>query len=164
MSKQHIQTILMSLLADYFLINRMTNKVKVEEGFFLSSNMYQGLSFLLSQAKVQHQYEELESVFGPKNRGGFIKSISGSESDNEKLLDVLDDLFMSVNQKLRPHFDIPMPAIYDDGKDINLDRCNGYLKDIEIFFKNFPFSTVSIPLGLRDGKEQLVELSVPLSE
>jgi hypothetical protein len=160
---QFSQTLVMSLLADYFLINRMTNRVKIEEGFFLASNMYQGLNFLLTQANIQHHYEELESVFGPKNRGGFIKSVTGTSSDNERFLDLLDDLFMSVNQKLRPHFEIPMPSIYDNGKDINLDRCNGYLKDIEIFFKNFPFSSVSIPLGRKDDKEQLFEISVPLS-
>jgi hypothetical protein len=141
MNQDFNKVLIFSLVADHFIISNLMN-------YWSDGN-------IKCNASVADVYQSLLGVFKIEYTtwkepfSGRINICSPSENskDIEEFLENIEDRMIFINHGARKQFDIPMPMIYKDGKDLDNEICDKYLSDIEEFIQNAPRLEIRIPIS-----------------
>lgn len=141
MNNDKSKVLIYSLVADHFIISNLM-------GYWSDGN-------IKCNASVADIYKSLLRVFKIEHTSwnepfsGRVNICSPSENskDIEEFLDEVEERMIFINHGARKQFNIPMPMIYKDGKDLDNEVCDKYLDEIEEFIHNAPNLKINIPIS-----------------
>lgn len=141
MNNDKNKVLVFSLIADHFVISNLM-------GYWSDGN-------IKCNASVADVYKSILRVFNIEHTSwneplsGRINICSPSKDDKniEDFLDEIEERMIFINHGARNQFNIPIPMIYKDGKDLDKDICDKYLNDIEEFIHNAPDLKINIPIS-----------------
>jgi hypothetical protein len=141
MNQDFNKVLIFSLVADHFIISKLMN--------------YWADGSIKCNASVADVYQSILRVFNIEYTtwkepfSGQINICSPSEDskDIENFLEDIEERMIFINHGSRKQFNIPMPMIYKDGKDLDEKVCDTYLDEIEEFIHNAPNLKINIPVS-----------------
>lgn len=143
------RVLLFSIAADFFIISKLLGLIENNnKNFRCNQSMANIYKPMLESAGIKYsQWNE------PFSNMAMFCSPSDDVAEMDKFFESVENLCMSLNVGARRRFNIPMPAIYKDGKDLDIGTCNEYLASISDFCKYIPASDneVQMPTGNQGG-------------
>ncbi len=141
MNQDYNKVLVFSLIADHFIISKIM-------GHWYDGN-------IKSNVSVTDVYQSILRVFNIEHTtwnepiSGLINICSPSEDikDIEDFLENIEERMIFINHSARKQFNIPLPMIYKDGKDLDKEVCDKYLEDIENFIHNAPNFKINMPVS-----------------
>lgn len=143
------RVLLFSIAADFFIISKLLGLIeKSNKNFRCNQSMANVYKPLLESAGIKYSlWEE------PFSKMVMFCATSGEVTEVDDFFEKFEDLCMNINFGIRRRFNIPMPAIYKNGKNLDSEVCNDYLKSIDDFYRYIPANDneVQMPTGNQDG-------------
>ncbi len=142
MSNEFKRVLIASLMADHFIISKQLGEFENGNLCCRNATISDVYKNLLNVFKIEYA-TWIEPISGRVN----ICSPSEDTEDIEQFFEDIEDHFININLGVRSNFQILMPQIYKDGKDLDKDVCEKYLNDIEEFIHNAPDLKINIPIS-----------------
>jgi hypothetical protein len=155
-NQEFSRVFLLSIAADYFLISKQLGLIK-DKNFRCNQSLANIYKPLFAGAGITYG-EWVEPFSG----AAMFCSSSSNEQEMDNFFDEVENLCVRINVGLRPQFNIPMPQIYKDGKELDVDLADAYLTNIERFCKNIPDDDNALEIPIVNANGNRLNVSIGL--